>query len=180
MKRAITLMLISTVGLMSYATAASTEATSAYKATKNLASSDYKIARSQCDNLGGNSKDICIAEAKATRVHTEENAKIHYKDTVSVRASAAKAMADADYDVARAKCDNQIGNDKDVCIKQASAIKVTSVSNAETSEKINEIRADSRKDKQKAEYKVALEKCDALLDVSKDICVANAKTQFSQ
>ncbi|MFD2271124.1 hypothetical protein ACFS07_08250 [Undibacterium arcticum] len=37
-------------------------------------------------------------------------------------------------------------------------------------------RTDARNDKQDANYKVAIEKCDALAGASKDSCVASAKS----
>jgi hypothetical protein len=40
------------------------------------------------------------------------------------------------------------------------------------------VRQDAKEDKMQADYKVALEKCDALSGAAKDACVADAKTKY--
>ena len=180
MKRIFAMILMSTVGLINHAVAATTEADAAYTASMNSAESTYDIAHAKCDMLSGNPKDVCLAQAKAARIRAEETAKMRYQNTESVRTNAAKAMAQADYEVAVTKCDNQNGNAQDVCKKQAEAIMITAISTVEANEKISDIRANARAEKHKAEYNVALEKCAAVSFKNKDACVANAKKQFAQ
>ena len=43
-----------------------------------------------------------------------------------------------------------------------------------------EARKEASADKRDAEYKVAIEKCDALAGAAKDTCVGNAKVQFGK
>ena len=181
MKFAITLLLIGgSIALSSPAFAAKTEAQTTYEAAKDSAAADYKIANARCDGLAGNPKDICVAEAKAARTQVEANAKAQYKGTVSERASARKDIANANYGVDKAKSENQGGNQKDVCLKQAKATMTAAKADATADKKVIDARTDAHDDKQTANYKVALEKCDALSGASKNTCIDAAKTKYGQ
>ena len=173
-------MSAASIAATGYASAATAEAKATYKSANDTAAADYKMAKAKCDTLTDNKKDVCIAEAKAARVFVEANAKAQYKDTVSARTTATKDIADANYDVEKAKCGSQTGNAKDVCIKAAQVNKVAAVSNAKADKKVVEARTDAREDKNTAEYKLAVEKCDAMTGAAKDACVASAKKQFGK
>ena len=156
------LVAITAAGISSASAAATVEARSNYKAAKDSAKAEYKIARAKCDALTGNPKDVCVEEAKAGRERTLAEAKAQYKGTLGARTTARKKIAEADYAVAHEKCDALTGNDKDVCIKEAKAAKVAAKADAKADKKVIEARNDARDDKIDAEYKVAKEKCDAL------------------
>ena len=82
--------------------------------------SEYKAAKEKCDTMQGNQKDICQAEAKAhEKVAKAENDAKHAKDPSKAQARVQRVKADAEYDVAKEKCDEKKGNDKDVCMKEA-------------------------------------------------------------
>ncbi|RJG20479.1 hypothetical protein [Massilia cavernae] len=53
-------------------------------------------------------------------------------------------------------------------------------SDARADRKTIEARNDARDNKRDAEYKVALEKCDAFAGAAKDNCVAAARTQYGK
>jgi hypothetical protein len=95
-----------------------------HKAEKDRISADYKAAVAHCKTMNGNAKDVCEKEAKG---HEKVAlAELDYKKDASEsnRYKAAKARADAGYDVATEKCDDQSGNAKDVCKKDAKAAHV--------------------------------------------------------
>ena len=46
--------------------------------------------------------------------------------------------------------------------------------------KTAEAKKDAAEDKRDAEYKVAVEKCDALAGAAKDTCVRDAKTRYGK
>jgi len=104
------------------------------------ANSTYAVAKEKCDDLAGNSKDVCVKEAKAADVAAKADAKVQMKTTdanakANEKASAAQAEArsdnkdatkdaakdkmEADYKVAAEKCDSLAGAAKDNCIAQA-------------------------------------------------------------
>src|SRR4029434_8957930 len=119
------------------------------------------------------------------------DAEAAYKNTAKARENARVAHAQANYDVAKEKCDDLAGNGKDVCVAEAKAALVKGKADA----KVDRVASDTRQDaaakqatvskeasadKRDAEYKVAIEKCDALAGAAKDTCVSNAKTQYGK
>jgi hypothetical protein len=149
-----------------------------YSAAKDRAAADYKAAKARCDALSGNPKDVCIAEAKAAEKKAKAEAEAAYKNTDAARRNARIAAAEADYDVAHAKCGAKTGNDKDVCNKEAKAAETKVIADAKATKKIAAAKADAREDKMDADYKVAIEKCDALSGAAKDSCVNAAKAKY--
>jgi len=149
-----------------------------YSAAKDNANAAYKSARAQCDSLSGNAKDVCVAEAKANLKKAKANAEADYKNTDKARRDAKIDAAEADYDVAKAKCDAKNGNDKDVCVKEAKAIETKAKADAKANEKVAAAREDAREDKMNADYKVAIEKCDSMSGAAKDSCVSEAKARY--
>jgi hypothetical protein len=163
----------------------------AYATAKKNADAQYKTDQAACTSLSGNAKDICAAEAKAKDRIAKADAEAAFKNTPKARESARVARAQAGYDVAAEKCDDLAGNAKDVCVKEAKAELVKGKANA----KVDRVAADTRQDaavkqtaarkeastdKRDADYKVAIEKCDALAGAAKDACVSNAKAQFGK
>ena len=162
-----------------------------YAMAKTNADAQYKLDKDACSSLNGNAKDICVAEAKGKENVAKAEAEAAYKNTPKARENARVAHAQASYNVAIEKCDDLAGNRKDVCIKEAKAGLVRGKADA----KVDRVAADTRKDaatkqaeaskeanadKRDAEYKVAIEKCDALSGPAKDSCVSNAKAQFGK
>ena len=133
--------------------------------------------RGKCDALNGNAKDICVAEAKAARTRTDEEAEAAYKDTPKAREHAIHEIAEADYKVAKERCDDKTGNDKDVCVKDAKAALVKAKADAKATRVSTDAKMDASKDKREADYKVAAEKCDAMSGDAKGACVKAAKAQ---
>ena len=149
-----------------------------YNAAKDRAAAEYKTLRARCDNLAGIPKDVCIAEAKAAERKARAEASALYKNTDKARAEARIEAAEADYDVAKTKCVAKAGNDRDVCLKEAKAAETKTKADAKATEKIADARRDAMEDKRDADYKVALERCDALSGGAKDVCVNEAKLRY--
>ena len=151
-----------------------------YNAAKDRASADYKVAVAQCKSLAGNPKDVCEAQAKANQKKAEAMAEADYKSTPKARADAMEASADADYDVAKQKCDARTGNEKDVCIKEAKAAQTRVKADAKVQEKSTVARRDAAEDTRDADYKVAMEKCDGFAGDAKTSCQKNAKAAYGK
>jgi hypothetical protein len=151
-----------------------------YDQAKASATAAYETDKKACDSLKGNANDICVAEAKAKRTRVDENAEAAYKGTPKAREHAIHEIADADYKVAKERCDDKAGNDKDVCVKEAKAMMTRTQADAKAAKKGTEARMDANQDKRDAEYKVATEKCDALAGDAKNSCVSSAKATFGK
>jgi hypothetical protein len=123
---------------------------------------------------------VCVAEAKAAEKKAKANAEAQYKNTEKARQDAAITAAKADYDVAKEKCDDKKGNDKDVCVKEAKAVETKAIADAKATQKVAAVRQDAREDKMEADYKVAMEKCDAMSGAAKDSCQNAAKAKYKK
>jgi hypothetical protein len=165
---------------------------SSYTMAKESADAQYKVDSETCSPLSGNAKDICAAEAKGKyNVARSEAEAASYKHTAKARENARVAHAQATYNVAIEKCDDLAGNSKDVCVKEAKAEFVKGKANAKVDRVVTDTRKDAAtkqadaskeasEDKRDAEYKVAIEKCDALAGPAKNTCISNAKVQYGK
>jgi hypothetical protein len=175
----------------------------AYKAAEDRIAAEYATDKANCDSLSGNTKDICIAEAKGKEKVAKADLEARYEPTAKNRYKAVVAKAEADYAVANEKCDDKAGNDKDICVKEAKAVETrlkadaeaqmkTAEANKAAGEKSAEAGAKAREegtaarqeaatDKRDADYAVAKEKCDSLLaSGAKERCLEEAKTKFGK
>ena len=173
-----------------------------YQTGKDRIAAEYKSDKTGCSSLSGNANDICMAQAHGKEKVAMANLEASYKPTVKNHYEARVAKAEADYSVAKQRCDNLAGNAKDVCVKEAQAAETaakadakaqmkTSEANATANEKSTDARtkantqaADARKDatadKIDAEYEVAKQKCDTYAGGAKDSCLAQAKARFGK
>ena len=89
-----------------------------YDAQKDLAGAEYDLAKTKCQTLAGNDKDVCVKEAKAVEVRAQADAKAGNKVS-DAYAAASDAKRTANYKVAIEKCDTFSGDAKDSCVKAA-------------------------------------------------------------
>jgi len=192
-KLMISLLAAAGIALAGAANAADSKTMSrdAYKADKDKIEAQYKADKERCGSMSGNAKDVCQAEAKGKEKVAKAELEANYKNTDKARIDARMAKADADYDVAKEKCDDLSGNQKDVCVKEAKAAHTKAKSDAKiakvdsktahaSAEKRADVRQDAREDTRDAQYKVAVEKCDAMTGAAKDQCVKNAKMRYNK
>lgn len=162
-----------------------------YLSVKDKIAADYKLAKASCDSLSGNPNDICMAGAKGNEKVALAELEAGYKPTPENRYQARVVRADAEYELAKERCDDRAGNTKDVCMKEAMSAETaakadakaqmkTADANATANEKSADARKDATEDKLGAQYKVAKEKCDTYAGNAKDSCVNEAKVKFGQ
>ena len=93
------------------------------------AQASYDVAIQRCDDLAGNTKDVCVKEAKAALVKGKADAKVDRvaadtnKEAATTQAEARKDASaekrEAEYKVAIEKCDVLAGAAKDACVSAA-------------------------------------------------------------
>jgi hypothetical protein len=163
----------------------------AYEQRIKNAEAQYKTDQDACASRSGNAKDICLADAKGRENVAKADAEAAYKNTPKTREDARVARAEANFTVAKEKCDDLSGNAKDVCVKEANA----SLTKAKADAKVDRVAADTRQEstmkqsearheaseaKRDADYKVAVEKCNSLSGAVKDACISDAKTYYGK
>jgi osmotically-inducible protein OsmY len=93
-----------------------------YRNVTQKALTEYRAAVAKCDSMNGNDKDVCMAEAKLARTRTEADALSQYNNTASGRAHARANVANAEFALAKTKCDAKSGADKDSCMSNAKSV----------------------------------------------------------
>lgn len=162
-----------------------------YQMGKDKISADHRAAQQTCKSLSGNAADICKAEADGKDKVAKAELEYRNKPNQANRSKIQILKAEADYNVAKQRCDDQSGNMKDVCIKEAKAAetmakadakaqKKTSDANATARDKTSDARQEAAEDKSDAQLQVAKEKCDAYSDGAKDKCLNDAQTRFGK
>jgi len=151
-----------------------------YNAGKTRISTDYKADKAACAGQAGNAKDICVEEAKAKEKVARAELEYAYTGKSSDRNKVLVAKAESAYAVAKEKCDDQTGNAKDVCVKEAKAIEIKALADAKMGKEIGAAKTDAAEDKRDADYNVAIQKCDGLSGDAKANCVTAAKTRFGK
>ena len=101
-----------------------------YRNLTQKAETEYRAATAKCDAKSGNDKDVCMAEARLARTRTEADALSKYNNTAAGRARAHTNVADAEYDLAKAKCDAKSGADKDSCMDNAKSVHTAALADA--------------------------------------------------
>ena len=160
-----------------------------YKTQKDQISVDYKANRDKCSAMKANDKDICVSEAKGADKVAKAELETQYKPTPKNTEKVVFAKADAAYDTAKEKCDDQTANAKDVCVKDAKAARVkaredakvtkaSSDTSKDNAEKMSDVKKDAGAEKREADYKAANERCDSLAGPVKDTCQKDAKSKF--
>ncbi len=149
-------------------------------AVKDRIASDHKMEMSKCDQLSGNAKDICVKRADGNRSVALAELEFEQSNKDEDRAKIAMAKSEAAYGIAKQMCDDQAGNAKDVCVKEAEAARVKSNADTKVTKSDVEARDEAVETKRQADYNVAIEKCDSLAGDSKAACVAESKATYSK
>lgn len=151
-----------------------------YQEAKTRISADFKTDKAACAPLAANAKDICIEQAKAKEKVAHAELEFGYTGKKTDHNKVLVAKAESAFAVAKEKCDDQAGNAKDVCIKEAKAVEIKALADAKLGKEIGEARKDAADEKRDADYKVAVEKCDAMAGDAKGNCIAAAKQRFGK
>jgi hypothetical protein len=150
----------------------------AYDTAKDQIKTAFKAERDACDSMTANAKDICVETAKGREKVAMAHLEVQRTGAAKDQTKLAEVRNDARYEVAKEKCDDQTGNAKDVCVKEAKAMHDKAKADVKMNKEVREARSEAEETKMKADYKVASERCDTLTGDAKDACVASAKARF--
>lgn len=192
MSRLMTLMLASAIGAAAAGTASAQNVSrDVYRAEKDRIEQSYKQAKDRCDGLAGNAKDVCQVQAQGNEKVAKADLDARRDGTAKARSEARMARIEADYELAKERCDDLAGNAKDVCLKEAKAAEARATGDAKVARTRDEARndeaarsGDARRNANEAtrdaEYDVARERCETMAGDAKDRCVADARTRFGR
>ena len=101
-----------------------------FGAAKKAIEGEAHAALVKCRSFEDHAKNLCKAEAKADERIRKADLEAQYRGTVAAAADAKLARAKAQYEIARAKCSDQHGEDKISCMRSARADKARSLNDA--------------------------------------------------
>ena len=78
----------------------------------------YSVSKEKCDDLSGNTKDVCRQAAKTIHTKALADAKLG-REVAEASTDAAQAKRGADYKLAAEKCDALSGDAKTQCVDSA-------------------------------------------------------------
>lgn len=91
------------------------------KAGRDKIEADYKADKAACDAKKDNAKDVCVEEAKGKEKIAKAELDQKVRPSDSNARKLAEAKVEAAYKIAKEKCDDQKGDAKSACVKQAKA-----------------------------------------------------------
>jgi hypothetical protein len=102
----------------------------AYKTRYESIAAQSRAAQAACRSFAGNRRDICLAEAKGNEAVAQAELKAAYSPGSQARYELSAARAQANYRIAREKCDDGAGRAKDVCVQEAWAAQASAEADA--------------------------------------------------
>jgi hypothetical protein len=109
----------------------------AYTAGKQKIAADFQADRKTCAGVKGGVHDVCEAQAKGKRDAALAELEARYKPSAELALKAKTVTAEANYDVAKAKCAALEGKARDRCGKQAKLAREAAIRQAKV-EKVQE------------------------------------------
>lgn len=148
--------------------------------TKAQIETRHTQERAACEPLRGNARDVCREEAKGRERVSQAERMLRSSGSAADAYKLRVARAEAAYAVSRERCDDHNGNAKDVCIEQAKAIESKALADAKLGQTVSEATHEAGESKRLADYKLAVEKCDAMAGDAKSNCLSAAKMVHRQ
>lgn len=102
----------------------------AYEAAKKRIEAQYRADRRTCGRLKGAPRDICDAQAEGRKDSATARLEARYRRTPDAVEQAKIVTAEANYKVARQKCEALKGRAEDRCIDQAKAAREAAIRQA--------------------------------------------------
>ena len=100
-----------------------------YKEASQKTAADYREASAQCANAGANKK-VCLQQAKVERARDEVEAVEKYRSSPTQLSRSRVALANAEYNLAKAKCTDKTGADRSACMRGAKADQTAALADA--------------------------------------------------
>lgn len=108
-----------------------------YEAQKAKIETEAKADLKLCDGLKGNPKDVCEAESRGRADALKAELEARYKPSPDANQKARKVTADANFAVAKAKCQPLKDKAKDQCMTMAKLAREAAIRQAKV-EKVQE------------------------------------------
>ena len=109
----------------------------AYQAEQQRIAAEFRTDQQTCDAVQGNTHAVCEAQAQGKQESALAELEARYRPSAERELKAKTVIAEANYDVARAKCSALQGNARDRCGQQAKLAREAAIRQAKV-EKVQE------------------------------------------
>jgi hypothetical protein len=140
-----------------------------YKAAVARADEDRMLALRDCERFAGDAKSMCRTEANIAQTKAIASAKAENLGTADALRQAELDNVDADWKLAKEKCNTFGGDARADCLAKARAARDGSIA---------EIQANA--DKQEAQWKSAVAECSELAGTYRSTCMAEARAKYGR
>lgn len=139
-----------------------------------------------CRRLQGTARDVCVLQAKAREKIARAELEARVKPGPQAEQQVKEIRADAEYAIARKRCENVTGQAADRCVGQAKAVREAAVRQAkvEKVEKLNELKAAAEEPRQERHaqtlaerYKAEKARC-GMMGTERDRCMADLQRRY--
>ncbi len=140
-----------------------------YKASVARAHEDRMLALRQCEKFAGDAKSLCRTEANVNRTKAVAGAKAENLGTAEALIQAERDNVDADWTLAKEKCNTYGGDTKDKCVNNARAARDAAYA-----------EIDTNADKLQAQWKTAVATCMEKAGTYRSTCLAEARAKYGR
>lgn len=140
-----------------------------YKAAVARADEDRMLALRDCEKFAGDARSMCRTEASIAQTKSIAAAKAENLGTAEALTQAEFDNVDADWTLAKEKCNAYGGDTKIECLAKARGARDGSVAEIKTNA-----------DKQQAEWKSAVVQCAELAGTYRSTCMAEARAKYGR
>lgn len=130
-----------------------------------------------CSQLAGNAHAVCREQARGKEAVAKAELDLAHTGTRKSQDRLDTVRLDTAYDVARTQCNEKAGGAKTDCTKQAQAARTQGQSDLRMNQRISDARRDASEDRRETDYKLAAEKCGAMVVDARAGCLAAAKAK---
>lgn len=141
------------------------------------AAADLLTDRVACDRLAGNPRDLCREQARGRELVTKAELDFAHTGTQGALDQLTTTKLDTAYDLARMLYNDKAGNDRNVCTKEAQAVRVKGQADLRLHQRTSMPKRDAADDRRDTDYEVASEKCNAMAADAHASCMAAAKAK---
>lgn len=161
-----------------------------YAAHKDRVEAEHKAALARCKPMNDRERDLCAVQAAGVRRIARAQLDTQYKPGPRNTEKLMMARAEADYALAKERCDGVAADARDICRKDAKAafaaaradakVAKAAAQRGERSREAERQRQEARNEQDDALHAAGKERCDALSGQSKDLCLADLKKRYGK
>ena len=140
-----------------------------YKAAVARAHEDRMLSLRQCEKFSGDAKSLCRTEANVNRTKAVAGAKAENLGTEEALIQAERDNVDADWGLAKEKCNTYGGDTKDKCVAEARSARDAAYA-----------EIDNNADKLQAQWKGAVAACMEKAGTYRSTCLAEARAKYGR